>query len=514
MAGDVKNNVNFLKFLRHGRGGPHTRKEPRFDMPVGIENLKKIFADCGDFVVNEVRVGGEAKLTASLCFIDGIVSGDVIDRDVIRPLTSRERFGEVRGEAEAVRLMSEGLVTNYTVRVRRDMDSAVEDILSGFCAVVFGGERCAVTFEAKGGERRAVGEAQTEKTVKGAKDAFTEVFRTNTGLIRRRMRNPDLRVSEMTVGRQTLSKIAVLYIEGITDPAMVGELRARLGLMDVDSALSAASIEEYAVEKTGTPFPQIQMTEKPDRVCTALLEGRAAILADGLPFGFLVPGTFAEFMKVPEDMANHFIVASALTLLRYASMMISLLLPAVYVAITMFHQEMMPTQLMLSIIESKQEVPFSTAVEILGMMLALELLQEASLRLPQNIGDTMGIIGALIVGQSAVEAKVISPAVVIVAAVAGITGYTVPDQDLSAALRLFRFLFAVMALLMGLYGIVLGVILLVWHLSTLENFGVPYLWPFSGSGAGEISQALLRWPLRARKYRKSIYKTGNKRERR
>ena len=480
-------------------------------MPVSAENIRAVFSDCGDFAAHEVLLGGEERIKPLVCFLDGIVSSESIARDVIRPLTSAERFGGVTEQSAAVLLMSEGMATGATVKVRESMDELVEDVLCGFCAVVLTG--CAVTFETKGGEKRAVGEARSEKAVKGSRDSLTEVLRTNTGLIRRRMRDSDLKICELTVGRRTGTKLAILYIKGLTNGEMVGRLRARIAAMDVDGVLSPSALEEYIVEKPGSPFPQVQSTERPDKLCIALLEGRAAILCDGLPMGFILPGTLAEFFKVPDDVAGHYIVASAITLIRYLSLAVSLLLPAVYVAVTMYHQEMLPTKLMLSVIESRREVPFSTAVEVLGMMLALELLQEASLRLPQNIGDTMGIIGALIVGQSAVEAKVISPAVVIVSAIAGITGYTVPDQDLSAAMRLFRFLFAGLAVALGLFGIVTGAILLVWHLSALENLGVPYLWPLVGGNAQEISRALLRWPVRSQKHRKRAFNAENARER-
>ena len=503
--------LNILKFLKKPRGKAHPEPKPRYDMPVSAENIALVFSGCDDFVAHEVLLGGEVRIKPTVCFIDGIVSSEAISRDVLRPLTSAERFGGVSDLREAVALMSEGMVTGSTVKVRESMDELVEDVLRGFCAVVL--EGCAVTFETKGGEKRAVGEARSEKAVKGSRDCLTEVLRTNTGLIRRRMRDSDLKICELTVGRRTGTNIAILYIKGLTNGAMVQGLRARLAAMDVDGVLSPSSLEEYIVEKPGSPFPQVQSTERPDKLCIALLEGRAAVLADGLPMGFILPGTLSEFFKVPDDVAGHYIVASAITLVRYVSLVVSLLLPAVYVAVSMYHQEMLPTKLMLSIIESRQEVPFSTAVEVLGMMLALELLQEASLRLPQNIGDTMGIIGALIVGQSAVEAKVISPAVVIVAAIAGITGYTVPDQDLSAAMRLFRFAFAGLAVALGLFGIVIGVILLVWHLSTLENLGVPYLWPLAGGNAREVSRAVLRWPVRSQKHRKRGFNVENARER-
>ena len=215
-------------------------------------------------------------------------------------------------------------------------------------------------------------------------------------------------------------------------------MRRRLNKIKTDGILTSADIEENISDDPRSPFPQLITTERPDKFCLNILEGRVGILADGLPIGYLAPGTFSQFFKVPEDRAGHFTSATVLTVLRYAALLITLLLPAFYVAVAMYHQEMLPTKLMQSIIRSKQSVPFPTAVEVLLMLISFELLQEAGLRLPDPIGETVSIIGALIVGQSAVEAKVVSPVVIIVVAIAGIAGYTMPNQDMGAALRLCR----------------------------------------------------------------------------
>lgn len=318
----------------------------------------------------------------------------------------------------------------------------------------------------------------------------------NTALVRRRLRTSDLKLTELELGRRSRTKTAVLYLSGLTDPRTVAQVTERLNAADVDGALTAGSIEAYLLPER-SPFPRLTLTERPDRFAMELLKGRVGVLADGVPLGFLTQGTLADQMKVPEDSTGHWLIASLLTLLRYAAMLLSVLLPAVYVAITMYHQEMIPTKLMRSIIQSKQDVPFSTAAEALSMLIAFELLQEAGLRLPETIGETVSIIGALIVGQSAVEAKVISPIVVIVVAIAGICGYTMPNQDLAAALRLCRFGLVLLSLGLGLFGIVVGTILLIYYLCTLESFGTAYLSPFCDGKPGDVLRALLRLPLRA-----------------
>ena len=481
------------------RSRPTREETPPSPEALNPENLRRAFADCGDFTLRRIRLGGPSgSLTAALCCLEGMVGAEAVSGDVLRPITEEARFGGVASPSEAAQRLCEGLAWFYAAQKRETLGEVTEDLLFGCCAVVFDG--VAVTFETKQPQSRGVEKSETEKTVKGAKDAFTEVYRLNTALLRQRIRTPDLKLAELTLGRRTKTKAAVVYIRGLTSSAVVEELRQRLSEIDIDGALTTGSLEEYLLPRL-SPFPQLTVTEKPDRFALELLEGRAGLLVDGLPLGFLMQGTLAQQLKVTEDRAGHPLTASALTLLRYAALFLSLLLPALYVTVTVYHQEMLPDKLLLSVIRSKQDVPFSTAAETLGMLAAFGLLQEAGLRLPQSVGETVSIIGALIVGQSAVEARVISPIVVIVVAVAGITGFTTPNQDLAAALRLCRFALVLLGLCLGLYGLVFGMALLVYYLCTLESFGTAYLAPFCEGDPGEIARALVRLPLKRLKER-------------
>ncbi len=485
--------MRWFTSLFRPKSRPHPRKKPRFSQPLDPESLKAVFSGCGDLILRPVRLGGaEGTLRCALCCLDGLVDAEAVSGEVLRPLTESERFGGVGETGRAVSLLEEGLAYFHSVRVRHSLDEVTEDLLCGWCALIFDG--VAVTFETRKPQGRGIEKSEMEKAVKGAKDAFSESFRLNTALLRQRIRSTELKLEELTVGRRTRTKVALVHIAGLTNRAVVEELRRRLEGIDVDGVLTTGSLEEYLLPRT-SPFPQISVTERPDRFARELLEGRAGVLADGLPLGFLMQGTLAEQVKVTEDSAGHWLLTSLLTLLRYAAMLLSVLLPAVYVAVTVYHQEMLPTKLMLSIIRTRQDVPFSTAAETLGMLLAFELLQEAGLRLPKSVGETVSIIGALIVGQSAVEAKVISPIVVIVVALAGICGYTTPNQDLAAALRLCRLGSVLLGLALGLAGVAAGSILLLYYLCTLESFGTAYLAPFCDGGAGAVLRALLRLPL-------------------
>lgn len=501
---------DFAYFFRRTRSGdePHPRREPQFSEPVNSKTLKNIFADCDDFQTRSIDCGLLGRQNLVLCWLDGVVGGSDMSGDVVRPLTDLLRTG---GEPTPERLLS-GAVYSGTAAKRCDTDSLVSDITQGCCAVVFDELECAVTFEIRSPTaQRSIGEPTIEKSLKGGKDSFVETLRTNTALVRKRICNPALKLKSGTVGRKSRTGTALMYIDGVADPAVVEELERRLDRIDIDGALATGSIEEYIVDRPRSPFPQLLHTERPDRFSRQLLNGRVGLIVDGLPLGFLLPVTFAEFLRVPQDDSQHFLVNSALSIIRWFATVLALVLPALYVAIAMYHQEMIPTKLLVSVIESKKNVPFPTSLEVLGMLIAFELLQEAGLRLPNPIGDTVSIIGALIVGQSAVEASVISPIAVIVVAFAGICGFAQPSQDLGAALRLGRFLLVLAAILSGLFGVAALLCFIVWYLCTMDSFGVNYTAPLSGGRPGALVSAFLRKPKKTDKFREAELNTPDRR---
>ena len=496
-----------LKKMFHSR--PHPRKEPRYDLPLTSAVLKDIFSDCFDFTTREIELGAAGRVT--VCYLDGLTDGNHISESIIRPLNEKARSLGSAGAKKCVEDILSGDVWSCNASEKKTVDDAVCALTGGFALVVFDREKLAVAFEAKSSVQRSISEPQIEKAVKGAKDAFVERIRTNTMLVRRKLRTPELKIIRTVVGRQSETEVDILYVSGVCDGGIADEVQKRLDNVDIDGLLATGNLEEYICDNPRSPFPQLMYTERPDRFSIGLLDGQTGILVDGLPLGFLVPGTLAQMVHVPEDRSQHYVVSAFLRLLRFFAAFVSITLPALYVAIAMYHQAMIPLQLLLSIIQSKQSVPFSTAVEILGMLLSFELLQEAGFRLPNPIGDTVGIIGALIVGQSAVEAKVVSPIAVIVVALAGISGYTVSNQDLSSAFRVCRFLLVVFALLAGMLGIMAGLTLLVYHLSRLESFGVPYLSPMTGRSPAGAREMMIRKPLASDKLRASNLDMQNRR---
>ena len=489
----------------------HPRPDPRFSEPISADALRRIFDRCDDFILRPVWPAGARLDGVSVCWLDGVVSGESVSRDVLRPLTDDARLSADGDQRLWLEQLLRGAVWSCAVTRCDDTDALVARLLGGCCAVVFDRLGAAAAFEVRGSNARSVGLPTVEKSVKGGKDAFVETLRANTALVRQRLHDPALKLVQTRVGRKSGTAVAVLYLEGVAAPETVTLLRQRLDAIDIDGLTAAGNLEQYLADRPRSPFPQLIHTERPDKFASELLSGRVGLLADGLPLGFLLPATLPHFMKVAEDKAQHFLIASALTLLRWLSMLISMLFPALLVAVSMYHQEMIPTRLLLSMIAAKQEVPFSVAVEVLAMLLAFELLMEAGIRLPDPVGDTVSIIGALIVGQSAVDARIVSPIAVIVVATAAICGFTQPSRDLGAALRLVRFCMVLGAALLGLFGIAALCTLLVWYLCTLESFGVPYAAPLCEGGAREILRALLRPPLDKTKLREAALRTPDRR---
>lgn len=395
-AAHNNNMSDLLNLFRREKSGdePHARREPAYTGKISAQALVGIFDGCSDFQSRNIRPGLSGERTLFVCWLDGVASGGGISRDVLRPLTELLRAGV----ALSPERLLDGAVYSSQAALRTTLDETVSDITQGCCAVVFEDEGCAVCFELRSAQiQRGISEPTMEKSLKGGKDSFTETLRTDTALVRKRIANPALKIKSTLLGRKSLTRAAILYVDGVADPAVVTELTRRIDNIDVDGALSTGVIEEYITDRPRSVFPQVVHTERPDRFARQLLNGRVGLLIDGIPIAFLVPVTFPELLRVPQEDSQNYIVSSALSVIRWAAVLLALALPAFYTAIAMYHQEMIPTQLLLSVISSKQDVPFSTALELIGMLIAFELLQEAGLRLPDPIGDTVSIIGALIV---------------------------------------------------------------------------------------------------------------------
>lgn len=434
--------------------------------------IRDTFADCDDFEIRALHCNGQ---TLYAYIIDGLVSGSSVSDFVFRPITNH-LTGDTMDELYQNALS--GQIYNTVAKPCKDLQDAVTKLVNGFCVILFPGVG-AIAFEVRTGEKRSVSPPTVENTVKGPKDAFTETVRTNTSLIRRHLRTPDLRLYGTMIGKNSMTNVVVAWIDGVTDPELVDRMKRRLSQIRDQDLLTPSAVEESITGARATPFPLLQYTERADKFAQSLLSGRVGLLVDGLPLAYLAPVDLGYLMYSPEDYGVDALSSTCIRVLRYVALLLSLLLPGFYIALAVFHQEMIPLPLLRAIIDARQSVPFSTVTEVLALLIAFELLQEAGVHLPQSIGQSVSIIGGIVVGTAAVEASLISPAALIVVSLAGICGFSLPNRDFAEAVRLCRFALALLAAAAGLFGLTVGVILLLIHLSGVESLGVAYLAPFS-----------------------------------
>lgn len=448
--------------------------------------IRAIFEEAGDFNTRTLQCG---KLTLQAYAIDGLTSGGDISEYVFKPVVEQLRGDTMQALYDRA---LNGAVVNSVAKPCKNLNDVAEFLVNGFCVVLFPAVG-AIAFETKTGEKRSLAAPDLEHTAKGPKDAFVETVRTNTSLVRRHLRSPDLRLYETKVGRRSLTNVTVAWIDGITNPELVQRMKERLSSIDVDGFLSPTAVEEYITGSRRTPFPLLQYTERTDRFCQGLLNGRVGVFVDGLPLGYLAPVDIGYLMNSPEDLGRDYISASWVRILRYCALLVGLLLPAIYIAMTVFHRNLLPPALLQMIDESREKIPWSAVWEVLGLLAAFELLQESGVHLPQSIGQSVSIIGGIVVGTAAVEAGLISPMALIAVSITGICGFVMPNRDFAAALRVSRYTLAILASVAGLTGVAIGLLILAIHLCTLKSLGVPYVILFAPK--------LLRQRLKNEKHR-------------
>jgi len=458
-------------------------------------HIDKIMQELGhspDVVVRPMRWQGRS---IAVLYVEGLAEPRFLHDAVLAPLTEERSDGSsAAANADPLGCLTGEILRAGDVAVVDVPEDMLEVLLTGEALILVDGDPRAVRVNVAGIDERPVGEPLTQTVVRGPMEAFTENLQKNTALIRRRIKSPKLRMEARTIGAMTRTNVAILYLSGVAREGVVAEVLGRLDKIDIDGILESGYIEEFIQDKTFTPFPTVYNSERPDSIVAGLLEGRVAIVVNGTPFVLLVPGLFAHFFQSPEDYAQRFDISTLTRFMRYVSFLIALLAPSMYIAVTTFHQEMLPTSLLINLASQREGVPFPAFIEAMLMEITYEILREAGIRMPRTVGQAVSIVGTLVIGQSAVQAGIVSAVMVIIVSITAISSYVLPSGSLSISVRMLRFLFMALAASFGLWGIFLGIIGLAFHLCKLTSFGVPYMASLAPFVAEDQKDTLFRFP--------------------
>lgn len=478
--------------------------------------LEEILRDCNDIVKKEIKCGS-GKLPALLLYTDGLTKTEMLEESVIRPLLNKnipmEDFSKdtERRSRELYEYVTKEVFEMADLKPLKKMEDVVTQVLAGNTVVILDECDQGIMISSKSFPTRGVQAADQEVAIRGPKDSFTESLRFNTALIRRRIRDSRLKVKQMVVGERSKTDIALMYVEDLVKPEIKQRIEKNIKQVTLDGIFDSGMLEQLLLKDWKTPFPCFQRTQRPDKTASALLEGRIVLVVDNSPDVLVLPANFFVFFQASDDYYNRWEVASFARLLRYVAAILAVGFPAFYIAIAGFHTEVLPTSLILNFAQARQGIPFPVVLEVLILEMAFELLREAGIRLPGQLGGTIGIVGGLIVGQAAVDAGIVSTIVVIVVALTAIASFSVPNETMASAFRMLKFFFIFMAALWGLYGFFLAWLFLVVHLCSLESFGQPYFMPdekTEGVWYEKYKDCYMRLPLFTMWRRPSFTKEG------
>jgi spore germination protein KA len=458
-----------------------------------INTIKNETVESNDVIVREFFIGGDQDLNCAIVFVDGMANVRVINDDVIKPLLFEFKENELKDKDSIINYVVKSIISINEIEVVEKLSDAMNGFLNGDVVLFIAGVEKAVIMNSKGWEKRSVSEPGSEAVIRGPRESFVENLRTNTSLIRRKIKNPALTIESMVIGRKTRTSVSIAYINGLAKPELINEIKKRLKGIKTDSILETGYIEQFIEDSPGSIFATIGYTEKPDVAAAKLLEGRVAIIVDGTPFVLTAPFLFLESFQAAEDYYFRPFFATLTRLIRIIGFAITVLAPAFYVAVTTYHQELIPTSLLITMASAREGVPFPAFVESLIMIIVFEIIREAGIRLPRPVGQALSIVGALVIGESAVSAGLIGAPMVIVVAITAVSGFVVPGQNDSAVI--LRFILLVLSATFGGFGMTMGLLGALVHMASLESFGYPYLSPTAPFDLEDSKDAVVRAPL-------------------
>ena len=480
------------------------------DLQLNIDRYQRLFADCADIKMRRMALGQNKSRECFIAYIEVSVSNMLLETTALGRALAY--LGEAPDE-EVNSVLDKNAMGISDVTPFLYVEDAAQGMLTGDAILFVDGYDKALKIADKGYPGAAIKEPDSEKSIRGSREGFTDSIKMNTALIRKRLRSTRVRVKELEQGVRSHTKVDLVYMQDLANPMVLEEIQKRLEAYEIDGVLDSGVIEQLAERKWYSPFPQFQTTQRTDRAALAVMEGRVVVLSDNSPVALILPTDFNSFIKTSDDYYNRFEEATFARILRYFAVFFSMALPGLYLAVTNFHTQILPTPLLLSFWEARIGVPFPAALEVILMELSFELLREAGVRLPGAMGNTIGIVGGLIIGQAAVDANIVSPIVVIVVAFTALCSFSIPNEEFAFSFRILKFFLIIMSAWLGFFGLLVGLLVILIHLSRLKSFGIPYLMPFVGadlSGYEDERDSIWRAPFR-RLTRRPIY--ANEKER-
>lgn len=473
-----------------------------------LQEIKKLNGNSPDFNTRYIKAGNKE---IGFAFYTSVSSDDKISQYLIKSIV------EIVNNSSIFDNMFNNIfntlnnnIYNSSIKKIDDFKDIIYYLSSGFTVIFINGYRKAIVVETREKLDRDIQKSESEITIKGPKDAFTENYNKNIGLIRKRIKDKNLRFEEFIVGRRTKSKVSIIYIDDLAEKSRINLIKSRIKNINIDGILDIGYIRDFLIPDNESFFPLVLNTERPDLVCANLLEGKIAIIMENTPNALVIPATFDNFMHSPEDSYQKAINITLTRIIRFLAMIVTIATPALYIAITTFNQEVIPDTLLISLAIQRAGVPFPTAFATLILMLTFEMLRESDMRLPEVMGTSISIVGALVLGDAAVNAGLVSPIVVIIVAITSITSLLFTDLDIINAFRWWRLLFIILSSIIGLMGFIIASILLITKLSSLNSFGVPYLIPYSPYNKNLFKEGLITKPHNKLKERPDYLVKNNK----
>ncbi|MFA5577428.1 MAG: spore germination protein [Tissierellaceae bacterium] len=484
------------------------------DIEENIRTIEGLFMNCYDIVIRRLEIGGGYKVKIAVLYIDGLIDKNHVSEYTIGFLNSEASgsFSAMGHGNDILDTISKEVLANAEIEEESNMENIVDAILSGDAVLMADKADKAIVIGSRGWVFRSIEEPQTEAVIRGPREGFTEVLKFNVTMIRRRIKDTNLKIVVKPIGRRSKTAVAILYMEDIVDKTFLQELNRRLQAVDIDSISDSSSLEYLIEDNYMSAFPQIENTERPDSVAASLYEGRVALIVDNSPFALILPATIGTILQSSEDYYSRWSDSTFVRFIRIIAVGLTVLSPSLYIAITAYHPGLLPAKLTYFLAASRIDVPFPAVVEATLMELTLELLRESGTRVAGPIGSTVGIVGGLIIGQAAVDAGIVSPLMIIIVAVTTIASFVIPSHEFASGLRVWRFILMGFSAVLGLYGIMLAVILLISHLIKMDSFGIPYTSPYSGLGiaTGDLKDTLIKAPIQHLRERPNFTRPQNK----